>query len=137
MSTAYSFVSFLRQGIANAITGVEDLSENTTTSTIKARASVQVTIKKDDATPFVKDHTVELYGPGDVVGIDQRVIIRTEPNNYITNFEPNYLASIEFYEEDFPWRFTPTKQHSNNRKLTPWVALIVLKEEERIEGNAG
>ena len=50
---------------------------------------------------------VELYGPGEVIGIEGRAIIRTDPRPWITNFEPNYLAQIEFYEEDFPWRYTP------------------------------
>ena len=31
-----------------------------------------------------------------------RHLCKTEPRNWITNFEPNYLPYIEFYEEDFP-----------------------------------
>ena len=50
---------------------------------------------------------VELYGPGDVVGIDPRHIIRTEPRDFTVNYEPNYLCGIEFDAPDFPWLFTP------------------------------
>jgi hypothetical protein len=35
------------------------------------------------------------------------MVVRTEPLNGITNFEPNYLALIEFYDEEFTWRYTP------------------------------
>ena len=44
------------------------------------------------------------------------------------NFEPNYLAFIEFYDEDFPWRYTPAKPDGDN--LRPWIFLLVLKEDE-------
>ena len=34
---------------------------------------------------------VELYGPGDIVGIERSAIVKVEPRDWITNFEPNYL----------------------------------------------
>ena len=46
-----------------------------------------------DSPPSVSVH---VYGPGDIVGIDPNVVIRTEPRPYTSNFEPNYLAGIEF-----------------------------------------
>ena len=49
----------------------------------------------------------QLYGPGDIIGIDRNAIVRTEPRNLVTNFETNYLPFVEFYDEDFPWRYTP------------------------------
>ena len=57
------------------------------------------------------------YGPGDIVGIDKpRRSIKDEPRDWITNFEPNYLAYVEFYDEDFPWRYTPA---SGRRRQAP------------------
>ena len=50
---------------------------------------------------------IALYGPGDILGIDGRAVIRTEPRAGVTNFESNYLAAVDFYDEDFPWRYTP------------------------------
>ena len=47
-----------------------------------------------------------------------------EPAHWVTNFEPNYLAAIEFYDEDFPWRYTPAAP--DGRRLLPWLALVVL-----------
>jgi hypothetical protein len=77
---------------------------------------------------------VALFGPGDIVGIDRRTIFRVEPRDWITNFEPNYLAHIEFYDEDFPWRYTPAAPDMAKGRLRPWIALIVLKESEFTEG---
>ena len=72
--------------------------------------------------------TVNLFGPGDVVGVDPRYVIRTEPRPFTVNFEPNYLCGIDFDTPDFPWLFTPAAP--NGDRLHPWVALIVLKASE-------
>ena len=56
------------------------------------------------------------------------MIVRTEPRHWIANVEPNYLAFIEFYDEDFPWRYTPAKPEGEH--LRPWIFLLVLKEDE-------
>ena len=78
---------------------------------------------------------VEMYGPGDIIGIDSRIIIKSEPRNWITNFEPNYLPYVDFYEEDFPWRYTPVKP--TGERLRPWLTLVVLKESEFEEATTG
>ena len=58
------------------------------------------------------------------------MVVRTEPRDGISNYEPNYLPYLEFYDEDFPWRYTPASAADDQRKLRPWVSLIVLKETE-------
>src|SRR5215207_1943971 len=129
----YSFLPWLRQGIANSIIkGDHD-------SSVILRASIPVNlsgkaVKLDDTQMDISIPTknIELYGPGDIVGIDSKAIIKTEPRNWITNFEPNFLASIDFYDEDFPWRYTPARANAN--KLRPWITLVVLKEDEMDEG---
>jgi hypothetical protein len=72
--------------------------------------------------------TIQLFGPGDVVGIDPRMVIRTEPRQSTANFEPNYLSGIEFDTPDFPWLFTPAAPKGD--RLRPWIALITLKPSE-------
>ncbi len=72
--------------------------------------------------------TVRLYGPGDVIGIDPRHVTRTEPRDQTVNFEPNYLAGIEFDYPDFPWLFTPAQPDGD--RLRPFIALIVLADGE-------
>jgi hypothetical protein len=53
----------------------------------------------------------------------------------VTDFEANYLPYIEFYEEDFPWRFTPATAANTleQSRLRPWLFLVVLKEGEFLE----
>ena len=75
-------------------------------------------------------HDVQLYGPGDVVGVDPRAVVRTDPRSWITNFDPNYLVSIEFYDEDFPWRYSPDVLDPATGRLRPWLTLVVLTEDE-------
>ncbi|GAB3945957.1 hypothetical protein GCM10028805_15890 [Spirosoma harenae] len=122
----YTFLPWLRRGIANQLTAGATSS--------RAQLAVSLTVNNDTAHPISK--TVSLIGPGDIVGINQQMIVRTEPRNLITDFEPNYLAFIEFYDEDFPWRYTPDTVQTNHR-LTPWITLVVLKEDEFTDVNTG
>ena len=38
------------------------------------------------------------------------------------NFESNYLAAVDFYDEDFPWRYTPGAGRAG-LQLRPWITL--------------
>ena len=123
----YTFLPWLREGLANRIGA---------TAGAGLRATVQVDLELTgqalaggQLTQGVS-RTVELYGPGDVIGLDPRAILRSEPRDWITDFEPNYLAAIEFYDEDFPWRYTPAAPDLASGRLSPWLALVVLTEEE-------
>jgi hypothetical protein len=71
---------------------------------------------------------VELFGPGDVIGLDPRHVIKTEPRDRTVNFEPNYLCGIEFDSPDLPWLFTPAAPAGD--RLRPWLALVALKPDE-------
>jgi len=51
----------------------------------------------------------------DVVGIDARQVIRTDPRPNTSDFEPNCFPSIEFDRVDFPWLFTPAAANSQDR----------------------
>ena len=132
--STYSFLPWLRQGLANKITAA-DLDVN-----VKLRATIPVQLRLsgegiNGAPPTENiDKDVQLFGPGDIVGIESRAIIRTEPRNWITNFEPNYMPCIEFYDEDFPWRYTPAAPNVAAKRLRPWIMLVVLKEGEFEEG---
>ncbi|WP_055615564.1 hypothetical protein [Streptomyces phaeochromogenes] len=132
-ANAYSFLPWLRAGIATRITTDPGTAE---------RASVPVTLRvTGDALTrgtLVQDvlREVQLYGPGDVVGVDPRAISRTEPRPGVTNVEPNYLAHIEFSDEDFLWRYSPAASGSGTKRLAPWLALIVLAAADPGGGEA-
>lgn len=119
----YSFLPYLREGLANRLQ---------TTGEARGTFTVAINVVGDAVVAPVEQKKVELYGPGDVVGIDARAVVRTDPHGWITNFEPNYLAFIDFYSEDFPWRYTPTTPAG--KRLNPWIALVILEEGEFTEG---
>ncbi len=119
----YTFSSWLRKGIGAKINEVDNLGLGS--SSVKERASVPADIQINGQ-PIHKDFT--LLGPGDAVGINPSMIVRHEPPPANTNFEPNYLTYIEFYDEDLAWRFTPAR--ANGARLRPWITLLVLKDNE-------
>ncbi|QUL38162.1 hypothetical protein [Erythrobacter sp. JK5] len=120
----YSFVPWVRQGLANAL-------DNPTAGSLRATTNVRLTVSGSGGENPVSgtiDQKVELYGPGDIVGLDQGQIIRTEPRHWVTDFEPNYLPYIELYDEGLPWAYSP--EAPTGERLKPWLALIVLKTDE-------
>jgi hypothetical protein len=136
MSTTptYSFLPWLRRGAANTIPQVDG------DNTVMVRASMPLDVTlvgiNLDGSPNqqVVHRDVNLYGPGDIVGIDSKAVVKTDPLNWITNFEPNYLPYIDFYDEDFPWRYTPAAADMAKSRLRPWITLVVLKETEFTDG---
>ena len=124
----YTFLPWLRQGVAAEIEEVDNLGGP---GAAPERASVAVSFQIGGAVPPISK-TAQLLGPGDIIGINPRAIVKTEPRNWVTDFEANYLAYIEFYEEEFPWRFTPAKAANTleQSRLRPWIVLIVLTEDE-------
>lgn len=139
MLNRYSFLSWLRRGITTQIAASEGL---------RAKADVTLKLTAEGIVPMlgvpvsaadsvdVELSGIPLYGPGDVVGIQEKAIIRTEPRREANNFEANYLPYVDFYDEDFPWRFSPVLPvpDKGRGRLDPWIALIVLTEDEFKEG---
>jgi hypothetical protein len=129
----YTFLPWTRRGLSADITVPDDLGSGGAAAE-RATVSIAFTI---NAEPIGKD--VEVLGPGDVVGINPRAIVKTDPRNWVTDFESNYLPYIEFYEEDFPWRYTPATAANalEQSRLRPWIFLVVLKEGEFLEPGSG
>jgi hypothetical protein len=125
----YAFLPWLRQGMANAIAAPP-------ASGVRASIHVEVDVTGTPVSgaPLTQSaaQDIALYGPGDILGIEARAVIRTEPQAGVSNFESNYLAAIDFYDEDYPWRYTPAP--AAGLQLSPWIALIVLKQSEFTDG---
>ena len=126
----YAFLPWVRKGIAKEITDQEAPGElNRKERTL---VDVKLNLHGDGGSGNVNDDapkTIQITGPGDIKGISADAIIRTEPAPNSVDFEPNYLACIEFYDVDFPWRYTPATA-DNDGRLRPWLFLIVLKDGE-------
>jgi hypothetical protein len=119
----YSFLPWLRRGIANQL-------QLPASSSSRAALSVTVRVHSDTAALDVPAKSVLLIGPGDIIGINAQMVIRTEPRHGVESFEPNYLAYADFYDEDFAWRYTPDVPDLAKHRLIPWITLLVLKEGE-------
>ncbi|HYR91492.1 MAG TPA: hypothetical protein VE422_45990 [Terriglobia bacterium] len=122
----YQFQSWARRGISAHINEQDTLGNPAAALPAGERASVPIGVSINATAQTRKNFA--LIGPGDIIGIHREMIVRTDPRNWITDVEPNYLAFIEFYDEDFPWRYTPAKPQGE--RLRPWIFLLVLKEGE-------
>jgi hypothetical protein len=123
----YTFLPWLRQGLAASLRDQDSLGA--APSSLPERAAFPVTVRVNDAVDVAQP--VQLYGPGDIVSIDARSIVRTDPRPDVADFEPNFFAAIEFFDEDFPWRYTPAASTPQQR-LRPWITLAVLKRGEYV-----
>lgn len=122
----YQFQSWVRKGIATQISEQDGLGAAGAALPPNERASVPIGVSVN-ATP-IDPKAFDLIGPGDIIGIHRDMIVRTEPRGAAINFEPNYLAFIEFYDEDFLWRYSPARPDGD--RLRPWILLLVLKKDE-------
>ncbi len=132
----YSFLPYLRQGFSAYIKNEEG---GTAPSGLRPKVDLKLTVSKTSANGGNVQsqdliHDFLLRAPVDVKGINKNAIVKVSPGNWTTNFEPNYLPYIEFYDEDFCWRYTPAKAKTSSGvgalKLRPWITLVVLKEDE-------
>jgi hypothetical protein len=134
---SYGFLPWARQGVASKIGETDTLGSGDGPAIVRADLSAELDIQYTNLDGSVQTNTikklVQVVGPGDVLSVSTRAIVRTEPANGVMNYEDNGLPYIEFYEEDFLWRYTPAAAANLNTrqtKLRPWLALVVLKDDE-------
>jgi hypothetical protein len=120
---SYSFLPWLRTGMAGEIR-----AGGSATGTPRADIDITVVV---DAAGDSRSATAELslYGPGEVAGIDRRLVIRTTPKPEEADAEPDLFPTLEFGQPDFPWRYTPAAADVRNR-VRPWLVLAVLADGE-------
>lgn len=112
----YRFLPWTRRGLAAEVTDADG-----PTAALPERAAVSVGLTVTGITPAGMN--LRLYGPGDVLGLDPRLVVRTDPRPNSTDVEPNYLPAIEFDPPDLPWMFTPAAPGASER-LRPWLVLV-------------
>ncbi len=117
----YRFLPWARRGLAQGVLDDETIAVDGD-HPLPARSTLPVSM---DVNGVPADTTVQLYGPGDVTGIDRRVVLRSDPAPGATDFEPNYLVTVDFDPPDLPWMFTPARAVGD--QLRPWCVLIVVE----------
>lgn len=128
LNDKYSFIPWLKKGLGLYTSITDDLTDN---AGFTGRPKLDADVTVNNVETISKQ--LELLGPGDVLGFNENVIMKTFPQPNVQDFQPNHLCFIEFYEEDFLWRFTPAiaeETGPNEQRLRPWLALIALKDDE-------
>ena len=118
------FLPWVRQGLAARIATPDPLK---TPLPAQAPLGVTVGVNNIDAASV----GVRLFGPADVIGIDPRQVVRTEPPAGTDNYEANDLAAVEFDNPDLPWLFTPAGADGKGR-LRPWMVLVVVRKQDGV-----
>lgn len=136
----YFFYPYLRKGLNSHISEIDKLGaaasgEARSRGTVKM--AVELKLAKGGGSPTRKTYekVFELFGPGDVSGISESAVMQTVPSDGDNGYCNDYLAAIEFFEEDLPWRYTPFA--ANQERLRPWLSLILCKDDEFTEETAG
>ena len=116
----YAFVPWLRRGI-----GASLLAQEGDGGPVGPRLVMDVKLTFNAGETSTR---IDLLGPGDVIGLDPRVVSRTWPRADVHDAESNYFPLIEFSRVDLPWCYTPARV--NDDRLNPWLTLIVLRDDE-------
>ena len=149
--TKYYF-PWVRKGLKEGITETDTLggdssnnnSLNKQRSSILITAEYNVTPPEGDSVLSVSmSKEIHIVGPGDILNVSSNAVLRTVPVNRSFGFDNSFYPYIEFWEPDFPWRYTPAipnsdPNHQDYNKLRPWLALLVCKSEDcKIESVEG
>ena len=124
MTSHFAFLPSIKTRLAADARG-HNRSQLTLSYDLKITASPNVS-----AAELGADITVnaDLKGPGDVISVSPNQIARTEPEQGLRGFEPNYFPFVEFVDADFPWRYS--LDNGVARRNRPWLSLIALKSDE-------
>ena len=114
---ALSFYSWLRTGLAATVD----------TEAADTRVIAQVTLGFNDDPLLTASPRLALIGPGDIVGLDPNVVVRTWPPANDLDAEFVAYPVIEFDQADLLWRYSPERAAEQVR---PWLSLVVLAADE-------
>ena len=118
------FLPFVREGLTPDAEG-------------GARPQVSLGLRLESADHAARDisHVVSLLGPGDVISIDPRQVLRVTPTAGTRDAEPEFFPLIEFDAPDLPWAYSPVVP--DGRRVLPWLVVIVVEETPGVLVTAG
>jgi hypothetical protein len=115
---SYTFLPWVRGGVGAVV--------QAPAGALRATIDIAVPVQPAPPEKLNATRTIQVRGPGDVLGIDERQIIRRYPLAEAVNAEDTFLAHVEFDRPVVPWLFSPMAAVGD--KLTPWLALVVLEQ---------
>ncbi len=118
----YEFLPWLRSSAGSAVRAPDGEGD------LPARAGFEVGVHLNEGAVAATTTRLEVAGPGDVVGIDPRHVVRRVPSPGTSDFEPNLFCTIEFDRPELPWLATPAGPNTGTQRLRPWAVLVVVDE---------
>ncbi len=118
----YEFLPWVRSGAGSAVRGPDGVGE------LPARAGFDVGLHLNEGASPAVTTQLEVAGPGDVVGVDPRHVVRRVPSPGTSDFEPNLFSAVEFDRPELPWLATPAGPNIGTQRLRPWIVLVVVEE---------
>ncbi|MCQ2148168.1 MAG: hypothetical protein MJZ16_11750, partial [Bacteroidales bacterium] len=131
------YFPWVRKGLGGYINEKESLGDSSKENTL---CRAEITIKSNYETEREKsggevstseqflEKVVKFSGPGDILKVSPAAIMKVHPSDGEEGFPIQNIPYIEFWEPDFPWRFTPASDLDD--KLRPWLSLVVVKSSE-------
>ncbi len=118
------FLPFVREGIMPAATAA-------------ARTQVPITMHLESAGRAPRDvaRVLPLLGPGDVITIEPRQVLRVTPAAGTRDAEPDFFPAIEFDAPDLPWVYSPVVP--TGTRVLPWLVLVVVEATSDVAVVAG
>jgi hypothetical protein len=118
------FLPFVRQGLAPV-------------ANAGARANVSVSFRLEAAGQSARDisRTLALAGPGDVLAIEPRQVLRVSPAAGARDAEPDFFPLIEFDAPELPWAYSPTVPAGS--RLLPWLVLVAIEADPSVRLERG
>jgi hypothetical protein len=117
---SYTFLPWVRGGVGAVVNAPFGAVRATIDVVIPVQATGLPDLSAQTTTP------IQVRGPGDVIGLDERQIIRRYPLPEAVNVEDTFLAHVEFDRPVVPWLFSPMAPDGD--RLTPWISLVVLAQ---------
>ena len=128
--------SYFRKGLGQYIKNDQNA--------IGSRASIDIKVevegKKVPTAPnnlsptFSTERTLSLVGPADIKRVKPDIISLFYPPAINTmRFNNIFMPYMEFFEADFPWRYTPIRTiniKDDIKQCTPWLVLVAVTDDE-------
>ncbi|CAM5796860.1 hypothetical protein [Rhizobacter fulvus] len=107
------------------------------TAAAGARSSVHLDVQLTAAGHASRDvgKHMPLLGPGDVLGVDPRQVLRVTPTASTHDAETEFFPAIEFDAPDLPWLYSPVLPEG--RRVPPWLVLVVVEASGSVNVLAG
>jgi hypothetical protein len=118
------FLPFVHEGLA-------------ATAIANARPQAPIALRLESPGRATRDisRAMPLLGPGDVVAIEPRQVLRVTPAAGTGDAEPDFFPAIEFDAPDLPWAYSPVV--ADQVRVLPWMILAVIEATPDVSIAAG